>query len=102
MAPEGTRARGEYVLQRGKVGTAYLATRANVPIVPVALTGVEKIKRDLPRLRRARVTVSVGEPIHLPESGRVERAKLDKYTDLIMGRIAALLPESYRGAYAQQ
>nr|HID13605.1 1-acyl-sn-glycerol-3-phosphate acyltransferase [Anaerolineae bacterium] len=100
MAPEGTRARGTYALQKGKTGAAYLATRADVPIVPVGLTGTEQIKRNLPRLRRTHVRVVVGKPFRLPESGRVRGQKLHEYTDLIMRRIAELLPEEYRGVYA--
>jgi 1-acyl-sn-glycerol-3-phosphate acyltransferase len=100
MAPEGTRARGPYALQEGKVGAAYLATRAEVPIIPVGLTGTEKIKRNLPRLRRTPVRVVVGKPFRLPESGRVRSQRLREYTDLIMRRIAELLPEEYRGVYA--
>ncbi len=99
VAPEGTRARRVYALQPGKTGAAYIATRADVPIVPVGLTGTEKIKENLPRLRRTDVTVTVGEPFRLPESGRVRGPKLDEYTDLIMRRIAALLPPKYRGVY---
>jgi 1-acyl-sn-glycerol-3-phosphate acyltransferase len=101
MAPEGTRARGVYALQEAKTGPAYLATRADVPIVPVGITGTEMVKDNLPRLRRARVQVSIGAPFRLPESGRVRGPKLDEYTELIMRRIAALLPEQYRGVYAQ-
>jgi 1-acyl-sn-glycerol-3-phosphate acyltransferase len=100
MAPEGTRARGPYALQEGKVGAAYLATRGNVPIVPLGITGTEKIKRNLPRLRRTDLRVVVGEPFRLPENGRVRGPKLREYTDLIMQRIAELLPEEYRGVYA--
>lgn len=99
IAPEGTRARQVYALQPGKTGAAYIATRANVPIVPVGLTGTEKIKENLPRLRRTDVTVTIGEPFRLPESGRVRGPKLDEYTDIIMRRIAALLPPEYRGVY---
>ncbi|MBL7063017.1 MAG: 1-acyl-sn-glycerol-3-phosphate acyltransferase [Anaerolineae bacterium] len=99
MAPEGTRARGTYALQKGKTGAAYLATRADVPIVPVGLTGTEQIKHNLPRLRRTRVRVVVGKPFRLPESGRVRSQKLREYTDLIMHHIAELLPEEYRGEY---
>ncbi len=102
MAPEGTRARRVYALQPGKTGAAYLATRANVPIVPVGITGTEKVKENLPRLRRTDVTVTIGEPFHLPESGRVRGPKLDEYTDIIMRRIAALLPSEYRGVYADK
>lgn len=101
IAPEGTRARRVYALQPGKTGAAYIATRADVPIVPVGLTGTEKIKQNLPRLRRTEVTVNIGEPFRLPESGRVRGPKLDEYTDLIMRRIAALLPPEYRGVYRE-
>lgn len=99
IAPEGTRARRVYALQPGKTGAAYIATRADVPIVPVGLTGTEKIKQNLPRLRRTDVVVNIGKPFRLPESGRVRGPKLDEYTDLIMRRIAALLPPEYRGVY---
>lgn len=100
MAPEGTRARQVYALQKGKTGAAYLATRANVPILPVGVTGTERIKEELPHLRRARVRVVVGELFRLPEGERPSREELDQYTDLIMRRIAALLPPEYRGVYA--
>jgi 1-acyl-sn-glycerol-3-phosphate acyltransferase len=100
MAPEGTRARGTYALQKGKTGPAYLATRADVPLVPVGLTGSERIKDNLPRLRRTPVRVVVGKPFRLPESGRVQGQKLREYTDIIMHHIAELLPEEYRGMYA--
>ena len=99
MAPEGTRARGPYALQKGKTGPAYLATRAGVPLVPVGLTGTEQIKSNLPRLRRTHICVVVGKPFRLPESGRVRGQKLREYTDFIMHRIAELLPEEYRGVY---
>lgn len=101
MAPEGTRARGIYALQKAKTGAAYLATRANVPILPVGLAGTEKIKENFPRLRRTDVRVVIGEPFWLPETGPVRGPRLDQYTDMIMHRIAALLPEEYRGVYPQ-
>jgi len=100
IAPEGTRARGPYALQPGKVGTAWLATRADVPIVPVGITGTENIKHNLPQLRRTDVHVVVGQPFRLPETGPVRTQKLREYTDLVMRRIAELLPEEYRGVYA--
>jgi len=100
MAPEGTRARGTYALHKGKTGVAYLATRADVPIVPVGVTGTEQVKHNLPRLRCTRIRVVVGKPFRLPESGRVRGQKLHEYTDFIMHRIAELLPEEYRGVYA--
>lgn len=100
VAPEGTRARGAHGLQKGKAGTAYLAARANVPIVPVGITGTELMSHDLPRLRRSHLRVIIGKPLQLPESGRIRGHKLEEYTDLVMCSIAELLPEEYRGVYA--
>ena len=100
VAPEGTRARGPYALQEGKPGVAYLAAHADVPIVPVGLSGTEQVKDNLPRLRRTHIRVNIGEPIYLPESGRLRGKKLREYTEEIMRRLAALLPEEYRGVYA--
>jgi 1-acyl-sn-glycerol-3-phosphate acyltransferase len=100
VAPEGTRADESHALQRAKAGAAYIATRADVPIVPVGIAGTEKIKRNILRLRRTQVLITFGEPFRLPESGHVRSQKLREYTDLIMRRIAELLPEAYRGVYA--
>jgi 1-acyl-sn-glycerol-3-phosphate acyltransferase len=100
LAPEGTRSRDLHALQEGKSGVAYLATRANVPIVPVGVTGTEEIISSLLRLHRARVRIVVGQPFFLPENGRVRGQQLREYTDLVMRRIAALLPEEYRGVYS--
>jgi 1-acyl-sn-glycerol-3-phosphate acyltransferase len=100
VAPEGTRARGPYALQEAKTGVAYLAARADVPILPVGVAGTENLKANLPKLRRTRIQVRVGEPIHLAQTGRLRSSELRAYTDLIMARIAELLPEEYRGFYA--
>jgi 1-acyl-sn-glycerol-3-phosphate acyltransferase len=100
VAPEGTRANESHALQKAKAGAAYIATRADVPIVPVGIVGTEKIVHNLLRLRRTRVLITVGEPFRLPEAGHVRTQKLHEYTHLIMHRIAELLPEAYRGVYA--
>ncbi len=99
VAPEGrySLANG---LERGGKGAAYLAARAHVPVVPVALTGTqnEKVYGGLRRLVRPRITVSVGEPIVL-SSALDERQALNEATRRIMQALAALLPPEYRGAY---
>jgi 1-acyl-sn-glycerol-3-phosphate acyltransferase len=100
MAPEGTRSDESHALQEAKAGAAYIATRADVPIAPVGITGTEKIVHNLLRLRRTRVCIRFGEPFRLPEVGRARTQELREYTDLIMRRIAELLPEAYRGVYA--
>lgn len=100
LAPEGTRASESHALQEGKAGAAYVATRVDVPIVPVGIAGTEKIKHSVLRLRRTPVQVTIGEPFRLPDSDRARSDKLREHTDLIMRRIADLLPEEYRGIYA--
>jgi len=99
LAPEGTRSKTGQ-LQQAKEGAAYLASRTDPTIVPVAITGTEKMIEALKHLRRERVRVVVGEPFRLPPAGGpVKGPQLTAYTDLIMCRMAALLPESYRGFY---
>lgn len=100
MSPEGTRSRTGALI-RAKTGAAYIATRANVTLQPVALTGTEKVFLALKRLRRARVTVTYGPPFRLPPRRKESRREhLDYCTELIMARLASMLPPAYRGYYA--
>jgi 1-acyl-sn-glycerol-3-phosphate acyltransferase len=102
MAPEGTRSKSESLVE-GKPGAAYLAGKTGVPIIPVGLTGTEdrEVKAKLPRLRRLDIKIRIGEPFYLPPMDRKNRdLYLEQYTDEIMCRVAALLPPSYRGVYA--
>jgi 1-acyl-sn-glycerol-3-phosphate acyltransferase len=101
LAPEGTRSQTEALLE-GRPGASYLAAKAEVPILPVAVWGTEDrlLKANLRRLRRVPVTVNIGEPFTLPPLPRQGRDEaLQEYTEEIMCRIAALLPEKYRGFY---
>ena len=99
MAPEGTRSRTGSLI-RGKTGIAYLADQANAPILPVAITGTESAFRKLLRLRRPQVTLQIGELFHLPPIDPQERnVNLRQNADEVMCRIAAMLPEKYRGVY---
>jgi 1-acyl-sn-glycerol-3-phosphate acyltransferase len=99
IAPEGTRSRTRS-LQRARTGAAYLADRAGVPVVPVAISGTERLGENVRRLRRTPVRMVIGEPFRLPPNGRAKGDVLDAYTDSIMCRVAALLPPEYRGVYA--
>lgn len=94
IAPEGTRSKVGAMIQ-GRGGAAYIATRANVPIVPACVWGTEKVlKRPRPK-----VVARYGKPFRLPE-GRAKGDDLEEYTERIMCAIAALLPEKYHGYYA--
>lgn len=100
IAPEGTRSETGALLP-AKTGVAYIADQARVPIVPVAITGTWQITREILSLRRPKITVQFGEPFLLPAIERSEREEgLQRNTDEIMCRIAVLLPEEYRGVYA--
>lgn len=94
IAPEGTRSKVKALIP-GTGGTAFVATRANVPIVPVGISGTEKMFHR----PRPNVTMTIGKPLRFPE-GRATGEDLDRYTEQIMCAIAALLPEKYHGAYA--
>lgn len=64
--PEGTRT-ADGSLGEFKRGGFLLATRAGVPIVPVAVRGTHRIlPRDDWRVRPGRVEVVLGEPIDVP------------------------------------
>jgi len=99
VAPEGTRSETG-ALNEGKSGATFLALKAGVPILPVALVGTEKVFPSLRRLRRATVHAKVSPAFFLPVRGNSPRREHTQYcTDLIMTRIASMLPESYRGVY---
>jgi 1-acyl-sn-glycerol-3-phosphate acyltransferase len=100
IAPEGTRSRVGSLLE-AKGGTALLADKMHVPVIPVALEGTEDSMHELTHLRRPRMKVHFGAPICLPPLDRADReGSLLRNTDEIMCRIAAMLPPPYRGFYA--
>jgi 1-acyl-sn-glycerol-3-phosphate acyltransferase len=102
IAPEGTRSRTGALIE-AKPGASYLATKLNRPIVPVGIAGTEDktILGNLKKLRRSHFVVKAGPAFKLPPLPRENRDEaLKRYTDEIMCRIAALLPEKYRGVYA--
>lgn len=102
IAPEGTRSRVGSLIE-AKPGVSYLATKLNRPIVPVGITGTEDkvLFSNLKRLRRSHFTVKAGPAFTLPPLPRENRDEaLKQYTAEIMCHIAALLPEKYRGVYA--
>jgi 1-acyl-sn-glycerol-3-phosphate acyltransferase len=97
VAIEGTRSRTGGLLP-GKTGAAYLANRANAPIVPMVIWGTEQIINNLKRLRRSTIHICIGPAIQLPD-GRANPAQLEEYTDQLMLTMAHMLPPDYRGVY---
>jgi 1-acyl-sn-glycerol-3-phosphate acyltransferase len=101
--PEGTRS-SDGALQEARDGVALLALRTGAPIVPIGISGSERVWPKGQRLPHpgGRVKVRIGRPFRpadeLPE-GTDRAAAKRRTTDLIMRRIAELLPATQRGVY---
>lgn len=93
--PEGTRSK-THTLARAHAGLGMIALRAGVPVIPVAIYGSEHAWRRF----NAHVTIEYGEPVLLKPAGdKITRNDIAAATDEIMQRIAAMMPERYRGVY---
>ena len=101
MFPEGMRSRSRQ-LRPAFPGSALIALRNGVPILPVGITGTEKIKGVAWLLRRPEITINIGQPFHLPSvKNKVTKVELAEFTSYMMERIAELLPPEYRGNCAE-
>jgi 1-acyl-sn-glycerol-3-phosphate acyltransferase len=102
--PEGTRSR-DGRLYRGRTGVAHLALTAGAPVVPVGLTGTEKLQPVGARLPKiVRVTVTFGTPIQV--AGRFEGVPLGRarreVTDEIMTAIQVITGQEESGIYNER
>jgi 1-acyl-sn-glycerol-3-phosphate acyltransferase len=107
--PEGGRSRTGALVQ-AKKGVGLIAKKAGVPVVPVALTGTERLmpvrERDMgsESVHRADLTVRFGRPFRIEElEAQVDPDAADPrqaLADAMMLRVAELLPHEYRGHYA--
>ena len=96
--PEGHRSPGAGLLP-AQPGVALLAARSAAPVWPVAVTGSDRIFKDL----RPRVTLTGGLPFDPLAVAREEQGREPSHqevADAIMRRVAALLPDSFRGHYS--
>jgi len=104
ITPEGTRS-GSGNLLEAKPGAVFMAWKAGVPILPVALTGCEDavVGQRLKRLKRLKIRVVAGEFFRLRGEvrGSERDALMRECSDEVMCRIAALLPPERRGVYAE-
>lgn len=100
--PEGTRS-PDGRLYRGKVGVAKLVLTANVPVIPVAMIGTDKVQpigRRIPSIRR--LGVIFGEPM---DFSRYQGMADDRFvqrsvTDEIMYELMRLSGQEYVDSYA--
>ncbi|MBF6591349.1 MAG: 1-acyl-sn-glycerol-3-phosphate acyltransferase [Ktedonobacterales bacterium] len=87
-----------------KSGAALLALRTGAAVLPVGLSGTEKVwslARGWRPWHRPRVRVVFGEPYHpAPPPGLATKATYFWVAEDMARRIAALVPEAYQGSYA--
>jgi 1-acyl-sn-glycerol-3-phosphate acyltransferase len=101
---EGMNSRLSAELIEARPGTAYLATRSQARLLPIAVLGGEKVLANARRLRRTSVTMRIGPafgPLKIDPSlsGPARRKQIDAYGSEMMRHIAALLPLENRGPY---
>ncbi|MQG76018.1 MAG: 1-acyl-sn-glycerol-3-phosphate acyltransferase [SAR202 cluster bacterium] len=99
--PESTR--NPYVgMQKAMGGVAFLAAKTQTTILPVGLTGTERLG-PLWRVMfpTGDLTVNIGKPFTLPDTkGKMDADQITSMMDSVMGRIADLLPKEYHGVYS--
>lgn len=103
MYPEGTRSL-DGRLYRGKTGVAWLALTAKVPVVPVALTGTDKIQPVGSKgIRLAKLRVEYGQPMDLSKFGDATSGKARREaTDAIMEQIQRMSGQEFAGIYNEK
>ena len=103
IAPEGGRSHTPG-MRIGLPGVAYLVDKSNVLVLPVGIIGsTDDFLRQAIKLKRPVLEMRIGSLINLPPiegRGEQRRVCLQKNTDLIMYKVAELLPPSYQGVYA--
>ncbi len=103
IAPEGGRSHVP-AMRRAYPGVAYIVEKTGVPVVPVGLLGTtEDFWQRAKRGERPYLEMRIGKPINLPPitaKGAARRETRQHNADLVMRHLAGLLPEEYRGVYA--
>ena len=104
IAPEGGRSHTP-AMRRAKSGVAYIIEQTHVPVMPVGLVGTtEDFWQRAKRRERPTLEMRIGKPITLPEiasKGNERHEARQQNADLVMRHLAGLLPEAYRGVYAE-
>jgi 1-acyl-sn-glycerol-3-phosphate acyltransferase len=85
-------------------GIAYLVEQSGVPVIPVGIVGTtDDFWKKASKGKRPLLEMRIGSPLQLPPvigKGEARRLSRQANTDRVMQAIAGLLPEEYRGAYA--
>lgn len=100
IAPEGTRS-GDGRLGKAHAGVVSLALQSQAPLLPVVFYGAENYVQNMLHLHRTDFRIVVGRPFYLDPGGKkVNRMLRQEMLNEIMYQLAGLLPNEYRGNYA--
>jgi 1-acyl-sn-glycerol-3-phosphate acyltransferase len=101
--PEGTSSKEKAQLKEAFAGAGLIALRSGIPVLPMAITGSQRLGLPQMFLRlpfpRQHVTITYGKPFVPKKPARINGEAAKAATQEIMERIAALLPPEYRGYY---
>ena len=88
-------------MQKAALGAAFLAAKSKALILPVGITGSEKIGSILRiPFPFCQINIRIGQPFRLPtQDSTLSKAQLRELTDMMMQRIAQLVPTEYQGYY---
>jgi len=103
IAPEGGRSHVT-AMRRALPGIAYIVEETRVPVIPAGLVGTtDDFWQRARRGEKPALELRIGQPFDLPpitEKGAARREARQHNADLVMRHVAGLLPEEYRGVYA--
>lgn len=110
--PEGGRSPTGALIE-AKAGAGMLALKSGAPILPVAITGSERLPLNGGKGKAQRqfaphdpghkgVRITYGEPFTVPRNFEGSKIGSDEATEIILLEIARMLPEDYRGYYADK
>ena len=106
--PEGTRSK-VFAMQKAHPGAGMLALTSGALVQPVAITGTERLPMNGAKGRaggklardpgHSGVQILFGEPFTVPREIDGRKVTAEEATEIIMRKIAGMLPPDYRGVY---
>lgn len=104
--PEGTRSRNGSMI-KAKKGIVLIQKLTKASVIPMGIWGSEKlmpineVDMGLEKFHNAKVTLSIGKQIEIPEKeeGEDKHEHEERVLNFMMKKIAELIPEEYRGVY---
>ena len=101
LFPEGTRSR--YGMTKAKAGIAQIALQSQASILPIGIVGTHRLGTWMRVFNpTGKITVNIGQVFSVPPiEGRPSREVLDSISDMIMQRVAMLVPDDIQGVYGK-